>query len=116
MSLSREKRKHTRLPVEGKVDLRVVTTSRTEILDVSLGGVRFLSGERVLPRNRIRLVIRGEDLEVALQGVVVRSRLRKVNPPPRWAPVTYEVAVSFEDLDDRERSGLQTLLRAFGKE
>jgi hypothetical protein len=90
----------------------MVMVSHLDIRDLSLSGIRFQCRERVIPRSRVNMLVRKEELQVKLPGTVVRSSFLSPSAKTADSSAHYEVAVSFSDLSDKEKKHLEKIIRS----
>jgi hypothetical protein len=107
-----EKRKFKRISASSDASGQMLFASDLDIKDLSMSGIRFFCSGRVVPESSIQLVIKIKNLQMKLAGKVVRSTLR--NNVLRKGKVVnlYEVAISFKNLNEKERTGLGRIIEA----
>ncbi len=127
-----EKRRFERFTVQGEVEGNIVYTAEICLLDISLGGIRFLTTKRLNPEGSCRINLRHREKEVTLRGKIIwsifkgtkkidseflQSRLRYIVPgilkkkkiDIDFLPV-YEVAVEFSPFSKETKASLSELI------
>lgn len=107
-----ERRQSARVPVRGDVTAGVILIEHLDILDLSLGGVRFCCTRRLNPGQSVDLSLRRGAARVNLRGNVVRSSFVGAVRIDGRDHTSYEVAVAFEQrpADERLRADLALLM------
>ena len=105
-----ERRKDKRINVEGEVTVRVILSSDCYILDISTSGARFLARRRILPDSRICIDLGKDGRNVNLYAQVVRSNIVSTGTREDGDDPLYDVAVSFEALENGEKKALAELI------
>jgi hypothetical protein len=107
-----ERRQNARLPARDGVTAGVVLIEHLDILDLSLGGVRFSCTRRLSPDQRVDLVLRRDAERVSLRGKVARSTFRGSVRIDGRDHTCYEVAVAFDPrlLDERRLADLSRFM------
>ena len=113
----REKRKSVRVNVRGEhVSGRMVLAADLDVQDISHSGVRFLSCERIVPQSKVSLVIFKDEVKFHVESTVVRSSLKGLEPGRCDGRPLYEVAASFDTVEDECLHSLEALLSLFRKD
>jgi hypothetical protein len=95
-----EKRRHTRLPLDGSIILRTrngrITATRGRLDDLSLGGLRLTSPEELEIGNDVEFFVRSRSLDDRMSGRGIIKNMERMDsrPSPR-----YRVGVQFMDVD-----------------
>ena len=107
-----EKRKFKRISADSDTSGKMLFASELDIKDLSMSGIRFDCTGRVVLESNIQLVIKAKGLKMKLAGKVVRSTLR--NNVLRGDKIVhvYEVAISFKNLNEKERTSLGKIIEA----
>lgn len=90
-----------------------ILIERLDILDLSLGGMRFFCTRRLNPGQSVDLVLRRDALRVNRRGKVVRSTFVGAVRIDGREHTSYEVAVAFESApcDERLLANLALLMQ-----
>lgn len=109
-----EKRVHIRVPVgvEGSYQptTRLAAPRLGMTRDISLGGARFVSPERLEPGGKISLTLSlPKEGEITLTGVVVWSRLMQQGS----SQVGYESGLCWQNVDARAQARLNSFLTEY---
>ncbi len=109
-----EKRVHIRVPVGVEGSYQPITRLAAPRLgmtrDISLGGARFSSPERLEPGGKISLTLSlPKEGEVTLTGVVVWSRMAD----QRVGQIGYESGLCWQNVDARAQARLNSFLTEY---
>ena len=109
-----EKRVHIRVPVGIEGSYQPITRLAAPRLgitkDISLGGARFSSADRMEPGAKVSMVLAlPKQGEVTLTGLVVWSRMAQPQP----GEVGYEAGLCWENVDAHAQARLNSFLTDF---
>jgi len=89
------------------VTARTRTTATVQVLDISVGGMRVLSGQPLSPKREIVAWVPTQDGEVRIRAKVLRCRARLAEKPlPSGASLVYDAGLSFSELSEEERRSI----------
>ena len=109
-----ERRKNKRFNVRGEVQGRVVLSSDCDIRDISSSGMRFMARRRFLPSTRIRIDLGKDGRQLSIHAQVMRSHIVSTGTDQDIEGPLYEVAVSFENLENTDQENLVALVGKVG--
>lgn len=109
---SHERRQNARVSVRSDVKGGVILVEHLDILDLSLGGIRFACTRRLNPGQHVELALRNDAVRVNRRGTVVRSTFVGAVRIQDQEHISYEVAVAFDEqpCDERQRADFARLL------
>jgi hypothetical protein len=109
-----EKREYNRFKTNGKLHIDFAIDNEVKIKNISIGGI-CLETTKNIKNNEIysmRLAA-GINEEILLTGVVVRTFLRRTIITNSNIFPVYEVALKFNELDNRDINSIERLISAF---
>lgn len=110
-----ERRKNKRVNVHGEVTGRVVLATDCDIRDISSSGMRFLARRRILPDSRVCLDLGRDGRNLNIYARVVRSNIVSTGTKNDGESPLYEIAVSFEPLENKDQEVLAELIDKVGR-
>ncbi len=111
-----EKRRYPRFCITGELEGNLIYRADIHVLNISLGGICFLTEKRLNPGCNCLLELRdtgGAGFKV--RGRVVRSNLKRTNKVGEDLRPVYEIAVEFTGLTETLRSELEGLISRFSE-
>ncbi len=111
-----EKRRYQRISITGELAGNVIYRADIYVLNISLGGICFLTEKRLNPGTNCLLELRDEDCACfKINGRVVRANLKRTNKIGDDIRPVYEVAVEFIELTDSQKAELDKLINRFSE-
>lgn len=111
-----EHRRYKRVEISGNISGKMIFVTDLNLLDLSLSGVRFNCFRRVNTNSIYKIKIEKDDLSLTLQGTIVRSIFKGADESNGAYSPTYEVAMDFNKLSDKDTHALEVLINQIGND
>ncbi len=111
-----ERRRFKRITVTGELGGNVIYKADILVLNISLGGICFLTEKRLNPGSKCYIELRRDELcSFKLTGTVVRATLKKTQKVGEDFKPLYEIAVEFTSLTKEQQEELNKLISQFSQ-
>ncbi len=111
-----EKRRYQRISITGELAGNVIYKADIHVLNISLGGICFLTEKRLNPGSNCLLELRDADCACfKINGRVVRANLKHTNKIGDDIRPVYEIAVEFVNLTGPQKVELEKLINRFSE-
>ena len=111
-----ERRRYKRITVTGEIAGNVIYKTDITVINISLGGICFLTEKRLNPGSKCYIELRKDELcNFRLIGNVVRATLKKTQKIGEDFKPLYEIAVEFTSLSKEQEEELKKLISQYSQ-